>query len=437
MLWVTAADAAESVEPLLKPKQRLVLDMIPPSLRELAGGEGTMMTSLPRHRFPQGRLAVTSFLGSVSLMGLLALPLLLVAAKSRLDVADILSSTGFILVFTVFGGLGILLSVRCRDNPIGPMFTVAGALMTVGIVSGLYAEARLPGEIWAVWLTEWLPLLALPFLPLILLVFPEGALLSPRWRPVMWAAVISGGWLALGTALTPGDMADSGRMNPLGIEAVRRMPLLKEGGLGWTILLFAFVGSALSLVLRFRGSRGVERQQMKGLAAAAALLGVLWLAVTALWQVLGDAVYLLMIPAFAGLPIATTIAILRYRLYDIDIVINRTLVYTVLTAVLIGTYSIAVLVFGTLLDPVTQDNNVAIAASTLAVAALLRPARRAIQNFIDRRFYRSRYNAGRTIEAFATRLRDEVDLDALANELRQVVAQSLQPAHCSLWLRTP
>jgi hypothetical protein len=376
--------------------------------------------------------------GSVAIAGTLIAPFLIVRASDRFDVVDIVNSAGFIIVFALFGGLGILLATRRPDNPIGPMFALAGAFMNAGVIVGIYAEAGLPGRTWATWLTEWLPLLAIPLIPLILLVFPDGTLLSRRWRFVAWAAAVSGPWLAIGTAITPGDMADTGVVNPVGVEAIGGQGLLAEGGVGWLLLLLAFVGSAISLMLRFRRSRGLQRQQMKGLALAASLLGGGWVAVSSFYAMLGDAVYLIMVPAFAALPVATALAILKYRLYDIDVIINRTLVYGALTVVLALVYVAGVVGVGGLVRGMTgqERNNVVVAASTLVTAGLFRPARTRIQAFIDRRFYRSTYDAQQTIADFSAKMRNQIDLDSLTSEMVAVVRKSVHPTHVSLWLRS-
>jgi hypothetical protein len=228
--------------------------------------------------------------------------------------------------------------------------------------------------------------------------------------------------------------------NPLGVPGWRRaMDVVNVGG--WFLVVVGTAAAAVSVAVRLRRARGVERQQLKLVLA----VGVVVAAVTALdmtswgvWAHGGLQIRIGLIGlAFAAFPVAAGVAVLRYRLFDIDVVINRTLVYGALTATLAAAYLGSVLLLQLLLQPLTENSSLAIAASTLAVAALFRPARSHIQALVDRRFYRRHYDTQRTLEAFAGRLRDEVALDALSTELRDVVTDTMQPAHVSLWLRAP
>ena len=201
-------------------------------------------------------------------------------------------------------------------------------------------------------------------------------------------------------------------------------------------LVVGLIGSATSVVLRFRRARGEQRQQMKWIAYAGAVAAMSIVVMVPLYDVVGERVAnATMMLSIIGLPVATAVAILRYRLYDIDVVINRTLVYGSLTATLAGVYAGSVLLLQLALSGLTEGSGLAVAASTLAVAALFRPVRGRIQKTVDRRFFRNRYDASQTLAAFGARLRDEVDLTALSADLQAVVADTMRPDHVSLWLR--
>jgi hypothetical protein len=273
----------------------------------------------------------------------------------------------------------------------------------------------------------------------LLLLFPTGRLPSPRWRPVLWAAVGYIGFFTLVVWLSP--VSADARLekfvrNPLGLE-IELMNLLVEL-LYFTIPLLVVAGGT-AVIVRFRRSRGDERQQLKWFAYAVAVM----IAVFVFWFSL-ELTGLVPLSALAftvpllGLPIATGIAILKYRLYDVDIVINRTLVYGSLTALLAATYfGGVVLLQGAFRALTGQESQLAIVASTLLIAALFNPLRRRIQGFIDRRFYRRKYDAAQVLASFSARLRNETDLDSLSDELLSVLRETMQPTHVSLWLRPP
>jgi hypothetical protein len=253
---------------------------------------------------------------------------------------------------------------------------------------------------------------------------------------VGWLAGLAMGLLMVGYAFARGPLEDYPRVdNPVGIDGAPGDALEVFQFIGFPFFALAAIASMASLVVRFRGSLGVERQQLKWMAAAAALVVAAWLLNAFFDQVIGEDISLILPLTLLALPAAATIAILRYRLYDLGLVVNRTLVYGALTAALAGAYLGIVLLLQLALEPLTSDSGLAIAGSTLAVAALFRPLRARIQELVDRRFYRRRYDAGRTVEGFSARLRDEVELDALSADLRDVVRETVQPAHVSLWLR--
>jgi hypothetical protein len=267
-----------------------------------------------------------------------------------------------------------------------------------------------------------------------LLLFPTGRSLSPRWRPVTWLAVgFTAALTVLGMLRPSLYLTDAQTIaNPIGVAGVdiEAAPLstILNG-----LLLFLLGAAVVSLVVRFRRSRGVERQQLKWFTYAGALVLLIPL-IGFVVPSLGNAAFVVVI----ALPIAVGIAILRYRLYDIDRLINRTLVYGLLTALLAGIYAGVVLGLGQLFGGIgEQAPSWAVAGATLAVAALFQPARRHIQAVVDRRFNRRKFDAAKTVEAFGIRLRDEVDLDVLTAELLVVVDQTIQPTRASLWLRPP
>ena len=352
--------------------------------------------------------------------------------------------------------VGALVASRQPANPIGWLLLAIGILLSLGTLVDanlLFEDAFARGV--SAWLSDWswyiwLTLAGI-FLPL---VFPNGRVLSPRWRPVLWLGVAALALSVVGSAFDPGRLDVDSAVpvdNPFGIGGPvgDAMPVLSRAGDVLAALAFAL--AAASLVVRFRRSRGIERQQLKwfayvGLLAAAGLAMAMAQVLFgtqpseegggAALDILGAVGWFTALFAIViGIPVATGFAILRHRLYDIDVVINRTLVYGALTATLLLSYLGLVLLLQPALGPVTEDNGLAIAGSTLGVAALFRPARGRIQELVDRRFYRRKYDAAQTIERFGARLRDEVELDALTAELRSVAAETMQPAHVSLWLR--
>jgi hypothetical protein len=257
---------------------------------------------------------------------------------------------------------------------------------------------------------------------------------------------------AVGGMFAPGEIeADEwpGVENPLAIGGTAGEAMRAADVLGSILFLPIVVAAGVSVVWRLRRARGTERQQLKWFAYAAGLLGVALLVAGAValaaeagakergWLFVVGATgwFAALFVIVVGFPVAIALAVFRYRLYEIDVVINRTLVYGALTALLAGTYLGLVLLFQLVLGPVTQGNGLAVAVSTLAVAALFRPARRRIQDLVDRRFYRRKYDAERALNAFAARLREEVELETLAADLAGVVRETVEPAHVSLWLR--
>jgi hypothetical protein len=343
-----------------------------------------------------------------------------------------------------FSVVGALIASHRPENLIGWIFLAVGffyGLLFAGDEYAIYALLTNPGALpfgaEASWLGQWIwapgVVLILVFLPLL---FPDGHPPSPRWRPVGWLGVLSIGltvvsstillWPERGPALVTGDENPSHVVQVL-VNFIA-VPMMSVAGLG----------AVISLLVRFRRARGEERQQIKWFASAAALTLVWYLVFGQSTRGLPEAIValsgLLVIPS---IPIATGIAILRYRLYDIDRIINRTLVYGSLTLMLALVYFGGVTVTQALFQTLTGQERLpqlVVVASTLVIAALFNPLRRRIQSFIDRRFYRRKYDAAKTLEAFSAKLRNETDLDALSDDLVGVVRETMQPAHVSLWL---
>jgi len=347
------------------------------------------------------------------------------------------------VVLAALGVVGAIIASRRPRNPVGWIICLIPVSFGLLLVSRrLFWSFELddPGSAAAeamAWLSAWVwvPAMfaALVFFPLL---FPTGVPPTPRWRVVARIGAAGAVAMMVGLAFSPGRLEDVPLSNPLGLDGPAGSAASVVGGLGFMLMVASTLAAIASAVVRFRRSEGVERQQLKWVTAAAALL-------IPLLVVPGDVYgstdfgYAALMFGFLVIAVAVAVAMLRHRLYDIDVVINRTLVYGVLTALLASTYLGLVLVFQLVLSPLTEESDLAIAASTLAVAALFRPARRRIQELVDRRFYRRRYDAQRTLASFSGRLRDEVALDSLSAELRGVVADTMQPAHLSLWLRAP
>jgi hypothetical protein len=382
-------------------------------------------------------------------LGAISLALWLVGEGLGLAAPDVSDGAGivdaeFLAIVVVFSAMGALIASRQPRNPIGWILCGVGLAGALATFSHGYADHWLDGGGGPALLgksaaeygeVSWMPLV-LPCATFLLLLFPDGRLLSPRWRWVARAAAVGIVFGFVGSVLIPGKIPDYPEvMNPYGLRSLSD-PLQ---ALGFAALAIALVGSPLSLILRFRRAAADERQQIKWLALAGAVAATtLVLLAGPGYAVIGEAASnIAILLSVLGLPLATGVAILRYRLYDIDVVINRTLVYGALTATLALTYLGSVLLLQLALDGLTSGSGLAVAASTLAVAAVFRPARARIQRGVDHRFFRRRYDAARTLEAFSARLRDEVDLRTVNSELSSVVRETLQPAHVSLWLRAP
>ena len=384
---------------------------------------------------------LAAVLGAVTVAFQIATPAERLPPEDRLDLLDVL----FGVAFVGYAAVGALIIARHPRNAVGWLFCGVG--ITLPATGLLYAYATyglvgtsdgLPGDELAAWAYSWSADTLLILIVLILLLFPTGRFLSRGWLRVGQCAAGIAAASALVTALDPGPLYNFKTLdNPLGVVSAAGMldglTILRSG------LSVFFVVAALSLVARFRGAGATERQQIKWLAAAGGVAMVLVLALavieamTETYRGLIEVVTsVIALVAIVVIPLGVAVAMLRHRLYDVDVVIRRTLIYAGLTATLAAGYLGCVLLAQVIIG---AESSFAIALSTLAMAALFRPARARIQELVDRRFFRRRYDATLTLEAFGGRLRDELDLDAVGADLRAVARETMQPAHVSLWLR--
>jgi len=341
------------------------------------------------------------------------------------------------------GIIGALVATRQPRNVIGWILWSAAIAVTWSIAGDDYVTTSLsvaggawPGTIWVTWLFE------LSFLPAILavlifipLLFPTGRLLSPRWRWVAWFAVAAIIASCLPVAFAPGPLPDhTTLLNPVGIAVVGQMKgaIVTASLIGFAIALPLAVAS---VVLRYRRGSATEREQLKWFAAAVGLTGVCFALAIPSIRPFSDIGWIAGIVTISLIPVAIGIAILRYRLYEIDRIISRTLGYVAVTATLALVFLAGVLGLQAMLEPMTGDNTAAVAASTLIVAALFQPLRARVQSFVDRRFNRARYDALHMVDAFSERLRDEVDIAAVTDDLDLSITTALNPSTLKLWIR--
>jgi hypothetical protein len=350
----------------------------------------------------------------------------------------------------IYVTVGTLIAAQRPKNPIGWIFFGTGL---IGISFGIFAQnyavyalmvrgGALPGWEFMAWVSDWtsLPLFVLATV-LLLLLFPAGRLQSRWWRIVVWMVIVGSLMVAFGDALAPRSLDTLASVdNPFGIGGVAGDLAVAMDKIGTYLSLACVFLAAASLIIRLVRARGEERQQLKWFAFAAAMLigGFLAAFLLPFSARINEIGWFLGFLGFFFFPVAVGIAILRYRLYDIDVIINRTLVYGSLTVLLALVYFGGVTAAQALFRTITDRQELpqlVVVASTLLIAALFTPLRRRIQSFIDRSFYRSKYDARKTLEAFSTKPRDETDLNALSDDLVGVVRETMQPAHASLWLR--
>jgi hypothetical protein len=397
-------------------------------------------------------LSVAVFVGSV--------PLFVLARSAEVPSswnADL--TTGGLLasgLFLVFPLVGALIASRRPENPIGWLCLADGLLWMITSmlddysVYGMASPGSVPFPLGAAGINNWLWVPQVGLLATyVFLLFPDGRLPSRRWRPLAWLCGVVIVSVSVGVMLSPESLdMPRGIRNPFGLEAAPWVAVAAYAIL--PLLPLCMFASAVSLVLRYRRSKGDERQQIKWIAFAASLVALTYLIAmvasfihpSEAWLTAGPVLWLNLLTiaallSFVTIPIAVGFAVLRYRLYDIDLLINRTLVYGSLTAMLVALYFGGIVVLQRVFVILTgQRSTIAVVVSTLLIAALFNPLRRRIQSFIDRRFYRRKYDARKTLEAFSVKLRDATDLDVLSDDLVGVVRETMQPAHASLWLRS-
>jgi hypothetical protein len=375
-------------------------------------------------------------------LALTALCFLLIALSLSLDAPIYFFWLGLTVLAIGYSVIGAIIASRLPNHPIGWICCAIGLIAAVDHFGGEYAvyallarSETLPGGKAMLWLQSWFWMIFIALFVFLLLLYPTGRLPSSRWRPFAWVSV---GVILVAVILTASSPL------PSNVSEVRSYFDEPPSPIQLSVLLLGLVAAA-SVVVGRRGAKGVERQQIKWLLYAAPI----WffgsaLKIAVFYSELLEGAWALwigyLLVAVGGLsgPTAIGVAILRYRLYEIDIVINRTLVYGALTATLAAVYFGGVTATQAIFRALTgqqQQPQLAIVVSTLVIAALFNPLRRRIQDFIDRRFYRRKYDAAQTLETFSAKLRDETNLDALSDDLVGVVKETMQPAHVSLWLR--
>jgi hypothetical protein len=388
-------------------------------------------------------------------LDLLCIPLIVVNRDAPVFsyIASPLGQIALSFVATGIALLGGAVAARHPGNAIGWTVLVTASCFALGRLAahyGIYGMFTAPGALpaggFAIWIGYELVLMSALAAVFIFLLFPNGRPASPRWTPIVWAAGLCAVVFVVSSALRPGSLDSPWGPfeNPYGLggdAGIAISGLQQISGAG--ALIFAMLG-AVALVVRLRAARGVERQQLKFVVYPWALLSIslpfmyAWFSTPLFGKGLGFldvAITVVVLILFAVLPAAAGFAILRYRLYDIDLLINRTVVYGATSAAIAVTFWFGIVALQPLLSRLTPGNEIAVAGSTLVSFALFQPIRRRVQDAVDRRFARSRYDAARTLDAFADRLRDEVDLDELRSDLIAAVRQTMAPAHASLWLR--
>jgi hypothetical protein len=392
------------------------------------------------------RRAPSAIFGAAVLLASVGLWLTVLTRSTPLPASEYgFRASGVIFVLS-FGGVGAVLASRVPRNPVGWVLCWMGFASAVQFLGRSYENygvlahpGSVPGAVYGAWVDSWIWLPGIiGMLPLLLLFFPDGRLQSRRWRTLVWVVAITLPLATVSAAFAPGALENAALANPVGLRGAAG-GVAKALNIAIFMLQLSILPAVVAFVLRFRATRGVQREQMKWLAAAAVFCASTFVAFFASQKTPDVSFVKLMedltVIAIATVPVAVGVAVLRYRLYDIDRIISRTVSYAVLTGVLIGAYVGLVISFDQVTRPIAGRSDLAVAASTLIVAALFVPLRRRVQQTVDRRFNRQRYDAAELIDSFSARLRDEVDIDTLTIELKAIIARTMQPELLSVWLR--
>jgi hypothetical protein len=376
---------------------------------------------------------------------LLAVAFVIGAMDGPLDYFALIFQLLFSVIVLGLSIIGSLIVAKQPDNRVGWLFLAASVGIAVSTASFNYISLSvhrfalaLPGTVFVAWLSSWIMIPTLISLVIFVpLLFPTGHVPSPRWRPVALFGLVGICLTTIGSAMVAGPLDSIGVDNPFGVPLSH--PLVDiVGGLDAISGLLLFTLTAVSVISRYRHGTPLERLQLRWFAFPA-VVGIVLLGTSSVVNVgpVSDAAWIGMLICLALLPIAIGIAILRHRLFDIDLVIKRTISYAVLSVLLIGLEVAGILVLEGLLTLVIegQSQALAIALSTLAVATLFQPARRRIQRWVDLRFDRNRYDAARVVAGFSTRLRDSIDLEAVRAELTATAITALRPSSAEIWLR--
>jgi hypothetical protein len=374
--------------------------------------------------------------------------LMLILIQTRSVSAEPMRLTDIVLTasFVGWGVLGSLIISRRPEHTEGWLLVAAGTVTVLTLVCETFGAGASNAEVprFLGWLGAWIAEASVPVLVVLLIIyFPQGRLRTRLERATACLTIVMGSLTAASIALAPGRVYGHDFRNPYGIQGLESASeAIKAVLVDGPLLAVAFLLALVTLGIRAKRSRGEERQQIKWFVYSVITVALFVIpgslaSTLDLSSATTELIISFFAVAIAAVPAAITVALLRYRLYDIDLIINRTLVYVALTTVLAGAYIASVFVLQGLLSPITRESDLVVAASTLAVAALFRPARQRVQSFIDRRFYRHPYDAALVISDFSARIRNEVELNAVAGQLETAVRDSMQPSSVSVWTVPP